>query len=172
MGRTELFDSLFESHRNAVFSYFLGKTGLREDSLDLTQEVFSRAWARNEDASAVPPDRQRYWLFAIAKNSLVDYRRRAKVREVALKHLKSSQTESTSNDLQCATEQSILVESLEEAIMDLPKELRTVLVMSVMGEIKSNEIAELLGRPAGTIRSLIHEARQQLRRYVTLAGQI
>jgi RNA polymerase sigma-70 factor (ECF subfamily) len=51
---------------------------------------------------------------------------------------------------------------VDEAIRRLPEPLRTVLVLQVLDERTSAEIGELLGRPAGTVRYQISQARKRL----------
>jgi len=52
---------------------------------------------------------------------------------------------------------------LDTAIMSLPEEQRLVLCMQVLGGMTSSEIGAAIDRPAGTVRSLIHQARQMLK---------
>lgn len=51
---------------------------------------------------------------------------------------------------------------LDAAIRALPEELRVPLVMTALGGMESGEIGEVLGKPAGTIRYLVHKARARL----------
>jgi len=54
------------------------------------------------------------------------------------------------------------LEVLDAAIARLPEALRTVLVLQVLGDRTSAEIGELLGRPAGTVRYQLAQARRRL----------
>lgn len=45
----------------------------------------------------------------------------------------------------------------------LPEKLRQPLALAALGELKSVEIAGVLGIPEGTVRRRIHSARQILR---------
>src|SRR5437763_8254538 len=72
------FDALYEEHRQTLHAYFLGRTSDPELALDLLQEAFIRAWRNLEMLLALEPRRQRAWLFAIARNLVIDqYRGRA-----------------------------------------------------------------------------------------------
>jgi RNA polymerase sigma-70 factor (ECF subfamily) len=51
---------------------------------------------------------------------------------------------------------------MDAAIGRLPEDLRTVLVLQVLGDRTSAEIGELLGRPAGTVRYQLALARRHL----------
>jgi len=59
----------------ALRVYFLGRTSNPEAALDLSQEAFLRAWRNAPTLRALSPERQRYWLSAVAKNLVVDRHR-------------------------------------------------------------------------------------------------
>jgi RNA polymerase sigma-70 factor (ECF subfamily) len=62
---------LFNKYNNQILNYFFYLTGKKEDSKDLTQEVFLRLIkyrkAFNPQKSFKP------WLYKIAKNTLINY---------------------------------------------------------------------------------------------------
>jgi RNA polymerase sigma-70 factor (ECF subfamily) len=49
-----------------------------------------------------------------------------------------------------------------EAIDALPEEFREVLVLSDLGDLKYGEIAQVIGRPVGTVKSRLFRARRLL----------
>ncbi len=51
---------------------------------------------------------------------------------------------------------------LERAILRLPKRLRLVLSLHVVGGLTSAESGELLGEPPGTVRYRLSQARRML----------
>lgn len=66
---------LFEQHGGVVHTYFKRLTGDATAAEDLTQEVFLRV-VRSGDAYE-HRDRERAWVFRIARNVLIDLRRQA-----------------------------------------------------------------------------------------------
>ena len=70
--REALFDVLYEEHRQTLHAFFLGRTSDPELALDLLQEAFIRAWRNLDMLLALPPRRQRAWLFAIGRNLVID----------------------------------------------------------------------------------------------------
>jgi RNA polymerase sigma-70 factor (ECF subfamily) len=67
-------EALFVLHQSRVFRYVCRAVGHVEAARDLTQDVFLRV------SRAAPPTGsahdQRGWLFSIARNIVIDYRRR------------------------------------------------------------------------------------------------
>ena len=157
-----LFDVLYDEHRRAVHAYFLGKTGDTELALDLVQELFLRVWRSLAIVAAVPADRLKYWLFSAARNLVVDQYRARASREAA--HLalsrERSETEAPPAEREAALREQ--VRQLDRAIGRLPEEQRIMLVMQVVGGRTSSEIGDLLGKPAGTVRYQISQARRTL----------
>jgi RNA polymerase sigma-70 factor (ECF subfamily) len=48
------------------------------------------------------------------------------------------------------------------ALADLPVPLRVVVVLRYYADLSEREIATAIGRPAGTVKSRLHEARRLL----------
>jgi RNA polymerase sigma-70 factor (ECF subfamily) len=158
LARQARFDALFEAHRGPVFAYLLGRTGDRDRAADLLQETFVRVWRHLEDALAVPEDRRRFYLLRLAANAATDADRRARTRA----HLEAPFPEASAQAPAPSYEPTAFAEAVDEAIRTLPEELRTVLTMQLVGGLTSQEIGEGLGKPAGTVRSMLYDARRQL----------
>lgn len=158
LARHARFDALFKAHRGPVFAYLLGRTGDRDRAADLLQETFVRVWRHLEDALAVPEERRRFYLLRLAANVATDADRRARTRS----HLEAPFPEALAQVSAPSIEPAGFAEALEGAIRALPEELRTVLTMQLVGGLTSQEIGEALGKPAGTVRSMLHDARRRL----------
>ena len=76
--REALFDAIYEEHQRALYAYFFGRTADREQALDLLQELFLRVWRSLLSLESLAPEKRQFWLFAVARNLVVDhYRSRA-----------------------------------------------------------------------------------------------
>jgi RNA polymerase sigma-70 factor (ECF subfamily) len=164
--REAFFDRLYDEHRSGLHAFFLGRTGDPELALDLLQEAFVRAWRNTDTLRGLAPVRQRAWLFAVARNLVIDQYRGRAVRTATHDALVAAAdpTVQVSADPETTVERDQELEQVDRAITRLPEHLRTVLVLQVLGERTSAEIGELLGRPAGTIRYQLSEARKRLAR--------
>lgn len=167
--RAAYFDSLYAAHHRVVYAYLLGHVSHADTAADLLQETFLRVWRHLDDARQVPADRQRFWLFAIARNLLLDYRRRQAVRsrgEEALRESAASQP--VDNDPARAVIAKETAEAMDAAIAALPDDLRLVLTLHLVGEMTSKEIGKSLDRPAGTVRYQLSRARQCIAQMLNL----
>jgi RNA polymerase sigma-70 factor, ECF subfamily len=159
----ERFTDLFGRHRDAVHAYLLGRTHDRELAADLTQDTFLRAWRNADTLDGWDDDRQRAWLFTVARNLVVDHHRLARTRTTSATapgHLDPAAV--PTDDPADRVAHGDQLDRVDAAIAALPEDLRVVLVMTVVGNMTSRQIADALGVPAGTVRSRLHDARQHL----------
>lgn len=141
--------------RSAVF---LG-CGL-EEAQDLVQTTLLRcytSWSRIERA-----DNRDAYVYRILLNSRRDSRRRRWWGEKPTEHLGERPTA----DL---TEQVAIVDAVERALGDLSRVNREVVVLRFYGRLSEQQTAEVLGIPAGTVKSRLSRALAQLARNPHLA---
>ena len=164
------FNRVYDEHCRAVHAYFIGRAGDPEAALDLLQETFLRVWRHLDTLRGLTPERQRYWIFSVAKHALTDHYRKQATRVGAYQvYARTADRFASPIDEPGRTlEGREELERLGRAMRALPEELRTVLLMQTLGEMSSTQIGEALGRPAGTVRYQIALARRQLAREIRL----
>ena len=160
----DVFTSLYEDHRPAVYAFLLGRAGDPEKARDLLQEAFLRVWRHLAAVRDLAPERQRAWIFAVARNLVIDARRSLAVRNAARAVLQRTAVAMApaGDEPPARAELAERVELLERAIRDLPEPLRVALAMTTVGGMTSARAGEALGEPAGTIRDRVNQARQRL----------
>ena len=159
-----VFTRLFDAHRDAVHAYFLGRVADPELARDLVQETFLRVWRRLSEVGPLPADRQRAWLFAVARNLAIDSYRAGATRRATEASLRQAAAtrETAVPGPHLEAEYGERLAQLEAAIHELPEEQRVILSMATAGGLTSREIGEALGEPAGTVRYRLGQARKQL----------
>jgi RNA polymerase sigma-70 factor (ECF subfamily) len=159
-----VFTRVFDQHRHAVHAYFVGRVADPELARDLLQETFLRVWRRLSEIMALPEERQRAWIFTVARNLAIDSYRAAAARRTAEAALRrhAATEETTIPGPHLAAELGERRAQLDAAIRRLPEELRVTLAMATAGGLTSRQIGEALGEPAGTIRYRLSRARKQL----------
>jgi RNA polymerase sigma-70 factor (ECF subfamily) len=163
MDREAEFRRLYEAHRIAVHAYFTGRTGDPQSAADLMQDVFLRVWQHLEKLTEMPDDRQRAWIFTVARNLSVDAHRHRHVQdgaEQALAHEPARTPHSASAAASSAVIAAERVAVVGEAIRRLPEPQRVTLTMAAAGGMTSAELAAVLGVPAGTVRYRLSLARR------------
>jgi RNA polymerase sigma-70 factor (ECF subfamily) len=106
----------------------------------------------------------RAWLFGIANNLARNHLRRRKRETAATARLMdAARAESHENRVVEQVDAQLRARQLAEAIGRLDDADRDVLLLTSWADMDSNEIAQALGIPAGTVRSRLHRVRRHLR---------
>jgi RNA polymerase sigma-70 factor, ECF subfamily len=159
MDREAEFRRLYEAHRASVHAYFTGRAGDPQSAADLMQDVFLRAWQHLEKLTDLPEDRQRAWIFTVARNLSVDAYRHQHTQagaERALAHEPARPPQPASTAVIAADRVAVV----GDAIRRLPEPQRVTLTMAAAGGMTSAELAAALGVPAGTVRYRLSLARR------------
>ena len=163
----EQFDAIYAEHARTLHAYFVGRTSDAELARDLVQEACIRLWRTIDDVARLDADRRRAWLFTVARNLVVDaYRARASADAREMAATADAATMAPPADADIGSDD--VVRDLDRAIAHLPEPLREVLVLHVLGERNSTEIGTILGRPPGTVRYQLAEARRLVARMLEL----
>ena len=131
---------------------------------DLLQETFLRVWRRLSEVEALAGDRQRAWIFTVARNLAVDSYRAGATRRATEASLRQAAATgaTTVPGPHLEAEHAERLAQLDAAIRELPEEQRVILSMATAGGLTSRQIGEALGEPAGTVRYRLSQARKQL----------
>lgn len=163
-GDGEAFAQLLTPYRSRLFAYLARDTGRREDAEELMQETLLRAWQGM--AGYRHAGRFDAWLFAIARNVARDARRlQARHRAAFVSERPGDVAEPRVDPVApIRLEARARARRLEALLAGLPAERRQVFLLRQHGELSFREIAELMGRPLGTVLSHMHRAVHDLRR--------
>jgi RNA polymerase sigma-70 factor (ECF subfamily) len=134
---------------------------------DVAQEAFIKAYR------ALPKfrgDSQFYtWLYRIAintaKNYLVARGRRPPATDVDVEDAEFMEHNTALTDIEspeASQERDDLQRVINEAIEDLPEDLRTAFTLREFSGLSYEEITEIMDCPVGTVRSRIFRAREAL----------
>jgi RNA polymerase sigma-70 factor (ECF subfamily) len=150
----------YRLHGAEIFGLAVRQLGDRGLAEEVTQDVFVRAWRNRR---RYDPDRAslRTWLFAIARNRIIDAARRRGVRPPVAEG--RGRVEETHNPFARIDRATALAAALDR----LPEDQRTALVEVHLHGRTSADVAAELGVAAGTIRARIHHALKALRTVAT-----
>ncbi|MFF3260330.1 sigma-70 family RNA polymerase sigma factor [Streptomyces sp. NPDC002932] len=151
---------LQREHGPALFHFLLGLTfGDRQRAEDLLQETLVRAW-QHPEAFDGPYESMRPWLFTVGRRLAIDARRSrlARPAEVGDAVLESAPCGEDTAD------SAVAALDVREAVRGLSPEHRAVLVQIYFRGLSVGETAEVLGIPAGTVKSRSYYALRLLSR--------
>jgi RNA polymerase sigma-70 factor (ECF subfamily) len=169
--RTEEFEEVALPYLDALFNLALNLTRNRKDAEDLVQEAYLRAFRFFD--SYQPGTHIKAWLFRILRNTFINRYRAAKARpeEVDFDKIDGVYEKMVEDDFlrghgSVDPEEAVMVgvpdEEIQEAMVALPEEYRSVVIMALVEELSYKEIASALAIPLGTVMSRLHRGRKQL----------
>ena len=141
------FEQLYTRYARPVYGLALRMLGDRGRAEDAVQETFTAIW---RSASRYRPERGAgaAWLYAIARNAIVD-RARAR-REPLAEHFDEPSREPGPPE---RAESAEVARYVHRALDDLPEHERTVLELAYWSGLSQAEIASFLGIPLGTVKT-------------------
>ena len=159
-GDAAAFGELYERYRDAIYRFCLARTGTSHDAEDLTSDVFVKALNsidRYQDRGLPFAA----FLYRIARNAAIDRSRTLK-QPLSVDGLLQEPASKQNVELEAvfAVEKSILMDALTK----LKSEHRDVVIMRFIEGYSALEVAQLLGKTEGAIRTLQHRALERLRR--------
>jgi RNA polymerase sigma-70 factor (ECF subfamily) len=152
----EAFERLLPAYRRRVLGLAYGILRDRAAAEDLAQEVFVKLW------QALPRYDGRAqlstWIYAITRNAAVSALR-ARRRELSLAdEAVAAEVEGVAAPDAAAAEDP----ALRRAIDRLPEKQRQAITLYYMDERSVEEVADMMGIPANTVKTHLHRARASL----------
>lgn len=165
-GQTGAFDTLMHRTGPEVLRFLVRFTGDRALAEDVFQDTFLQVHLSAEgfDTSR----RLKPWLFTIAANKARDALRSRSRRRAAPLDAQIGGDEDANSfvdlleaEVELPAEQlanTELRQAVQKAVMQMPENLRDVILLSYFHQFSYKEIAEILQVPLGTVKSRLHAA--------------
>ena len=156
------FGVIYERYYQEIYNYVYYRVGDGLLAEDLTAEVFLKALEaigafqfRGVPFSA--------WLYRIAGNLVIDHFRRQPRQSEAL--LEENQVAADGDDHPADYwEKGFTHQALQEALKGLTEEQQQVVILKFVEGMSNGEVAQIMGKSEGSIKSLQHRALASLGR--------
>ncbi len=171
-GDLKAFNTIIDNFQKKIFSFVYRLLGNYDDSADLTQEVFIKFY--NNISSFREESSLQTWLFRIASNEVKNFwkSRKSKQNQKTISINENEQNDE-GQEMQIADKsisprdsasENQLISNLESQMRLLNPEFREILILRFKEELSYEEIAEVLGINAGTVKSRIARGREELKK--------
>jgi RNA polymerase sigma-70 factor (ECF subfamily) len=172
-GRTEAFEPFVARFGPLILNFGRRMCGQRDDAEEVLQETLLKAYRSLK--ALRDPGALRTWVFRVAANNCLKMRRRGKhepEREISLQEVMPPSSAGGSppeipdwSDLPLdRLLQGELRARLEDAILELPKPYRIVLLLREQEGFSTRQVAKILGISESLAKVRLHRARLALRR--------
>lgn len=159
------FTGYYEKHKKAIFNYILYRIGFNRDTAeDLTSEVFLKAFEHFDSYDCSRPFKT--WIFTIAHNHVVNFY--AAKKEV-LPLDETINIAENAPKVSEETEHKMAVAKIMHLVSLLPESQQELITMRYVNDLSNNEIAEILEKEEGAIRTALSRAIAALRNQYNLS---
>ncbi len=172
-GDTKAFDELVRRYTPKLYGLVYNMTSNREDTADLLQDIFAKAYRSLK--RFLGKSSFYTWIYSISVNMTLNFlKKRGRYSKVSLDDVDSNIAndpifiEITTSKGGTMREVSVneLQEKLNEAMMKLSEDHRTVVTLYDIQGLQHSEISKILGVSEGTVRSRLFYAHRQLQSFL------
>lgn len=161
---TSLVALLYQRHASTIFLYIRRHIFSLEDAEDITLEVFLAAVEQETMLVDLSDDLCLAWLRRVAHNKIVDHYRRSAHRQAAtLEEIGSLLDEDESRAPEPVVLRREEYALLRRRLATLPPQQQEILHLRFAGGLRSREIASLLNKREGSVRSMLARSLNFLR---------
>jgi RNA polymerase sigma-70 factor (ECF subfamily) len=157
-GDREAFAELYDRFVGKIYRYIYYKVGSKTDAEDLTAQVFLKAceaiggyqWTGRPFEA---------WLYRIAHNAVADHFR---TRHEALPLHAAAGVRASKESLEELAQRHLNAEALRRVLPQLTDDQQEVVILRFLEEYSVKEIAQIMDRQPGAVRTLQHRALARL----------
>ena len=173
-GDENAFASLVRKYQQQIHTLVWRKIGDFQNAEDIVQETFLQVYQKLETLE--DPTQFTRWVHQIANRLCIAWHRKNRIQTESLEETDISEIETEAYSRYIATEhekitgetQRDLVEKLLEKLKERDRE---VITLHYFEEMSSSEIGNFLGVSENTIKSRLHRAKQQLKKYQSMVQE-
>ncbi|MCY3770779.1 MAG: RNA polymerase sigma factor [Gemmatimonadetes bacterium] len=160
-GNRDAVSDLVESYQDRLFTYAFHMLGGSDDALDVTQEVFVKAYETltgKYDTERCRTLEIRPWLYRIVRNLALNRLRSRKRKDDTLARMKDNMQTQAFDPL---NERS---SAIQTALEKLGRESRELIILRFIEQYTYAEIATVTGSSESALRGKVYRALRKLRR--------
>lgn len=159
--------AIYDEYHPPIYRYVSRQVEDMDTARDLTSEVFNRLLIALDSGQG--PDRSvRSWLYSCAHNIVVDHYRRRQFRgHLPLPERLADEQVNPARE----AETRIDADRALRAMQTLTPDQRQVITLKFLAAMTNEEVAEIMGKPVGAVKSLQHRGLAALQRQLLPAKE-
>jgi RNA polymerase sigma-70 factor (ECF subfamily) len=155
-GDKEAYGMIVKRYMHSAYYVALGLVHNQQDALDVSQDAFIKAFRKIKMFDTRMPFFP--WFYRLLRNLCIDHlKRKNRTRAIPLEDVHILTQEKQDRELK---------ETLWKGIEKLPFEQREIVILRYFQQLSYAEIAELVGKPLGTVMSSLFYAKKKLKETV------
>lgn len=164
-GNSEAFEILLANYEKMIYNLTYRYFGNHHDASDVGQEAMVRIYQKIKDFNGKSSFKT--WLYRVVSNLCLDELRRRKIRpSSSLDEIKEKGYEPTAEyyDPAEAVESTERNRLVQEVLLELSEDHRTVLILKDIQGLEYHEIVQITNWNMGTVKSRLNRAREAFRK--------
>jgi len=145
-------------YKKPIYNYLNMLLGNRQLAEELTQDTFVKVYFKAHSLKTDHPQACKAWIYTIATNLA-----RSEFRKKRMKKLLSLSDVNARHVAQDPDFEGRLI--FEQLLTHIPEKWRAPLVMKEMDNFSFAEIAQILNKPVGTVKSLVFRGKEHLKKH-------
>lgn len=156
-GDREAFREFYQETARPVYSFILSLTKNPHEAEDLMQDTYVNLWTGA--ASYVPRGKPLAWVFTIARNlCYMRFRQQRMMSDMALEDLEGKEEGRVCQPIEQAADRRVLLDALAQ----ITREERQIVLLHAAAGMKHREVAEALELPLATVLSKYSRSMKKL----------
>lgn len=156
---SEQFSQIYDEYIGKIYRFVYLKVNSRETAEDITSKVFLKGWETHKDNGGI--EKPRAFLYQVARNMVTDYyRTKDKAQPVSLESLPHVIDRANVHENAAINAD---IEAVRAALTKIKQEYQDVILWHYLDDMPVAEIAEIVGKPAGTVRVMLHRGLKNLK---------
>ena len=165
------FVKFYNQNAPRIYRFVYLKVNSPQDSEDLTSDAFFRFWQdlSNKKGKKEKIDNPRALLYKIANNLVIGFYRKKSRTEISIDPNDAllAKIEDKTNLNEGLSLDSDMIE-VKKALSQLKDDYQNIIIWHYLDDFSAKEISQILGKPEGSIRVLIHRALKALKKDMPL----
>ncbi|HEY8463478.1 MAG TPA: sigma-70 family RNA polymerase sigma factor [Bacillota bacterium] len=163
-GDMAAFEILLGNYEKLIYNLCYRYFGNQYDASDVGQEAMVRVFRKIKEFNGKSSFKT--WLYRVVTNLCLDELRRRKTKTISLDEIKEQGYEPITNyhNPEEAAESLEKYAIIQEVLLTLSREHRTILILKDVEGLEYNEIAQILDCSLGTVKSRLNRAREAFRK--------
>ncbi|OGZ65408.1 MAG: hypothetical protein A3C50_03650 [Candidatus Staskawiczbacteria bacterium RIFCSPHIGHO2_02_FULL_43_16] len=156
----EQFSLIYDQYIDKIYRFVYLKVSSQETAEDITSRVFTKAWEAYQKGQAI--ENMRAFLYKIAGNMAIDHYRQ-KDRKATVSTESVPQLIDDRTNIHDRAVLNADMDAIKAALASVKQEYQDVIIWHYLEDMPTEEIAQMTGRPAGTVRVMIHRGLEMLK---------
>jgi len=161
LGDTRAFEFLVARHQDSVAKYIWRLIPSSEDREEICQDVFVKVYFSLNKFRF--DSKFSTWLYKISWRTALTFLRKKRLSMSSIGNELIDEFASGEKDLESVSDEERIRLIIEREIGRLKPDERSIVTLFHLQELGIEEIAEIVEKPAGTIKSILHRVRHKLK---------